>query len=103
MATSYWPWGAAGEAVVTTAGTAVRLSAVQLVASSVTIKAKEGNTGNIFVGGADVDSQVNGGLPPGSTLFFEDRRGKGGPWRDLQDMYVDAATNGDGVDWFADM
>ena len=83
------------EAIVTTAGTAVALSASRRV-RSVSIRAKAGNTGQIYVGGSDVDSTVNDGLDASESISFDSVG-----WMDLADIYVDADTNGEGVDFYA--
>ena len=85
----------AGEAIVTTGGTAVALSASRRV-RSVSIRAKAGNTGQVYVGGSNVDSTVNDGLDAGESISFDSVG-----WMDLADIFVDADTNGEGVDFYA--
>lgn len=84
-----------GEKIVTTGGTAVALSASKRV-HSVTIRAKAGNTGQIYVGGSDVDDTVNDGLDASESITFDSVG-----WMDLADIFVDADTNGEGVDFYA--
>ena len=84
-----------GEAIVTTGGTAVALSAARRV-RSVLIRAKAGNTGLLYVGGSDVDSTVNDGLDAGESISFDSVG-----WMDLADIFIDADTNGEGVDFYA--
>ena len=84
-----------GEAFVTTGGTAVALSASRRV-RSVSIRAKAGNTGQVYVGGSDVDSTVNDGLDAGESISFDSVG-----WMDLADIFIDADTNGEGVDFYA--
>ncbi len=95
MATSESPVIMAGEKTVATAGTAVALNASQRV-KAVTIIAKSGNTNRVYLGGADVSSSTNGGLGAGESISLEAVN-----WMDLADIYVDADTNGEGVDFFA--
>ena len=78
-----------------TAGTAVALSATQRV-KSLTIRAKAGNTGQVYVGGSDVSSTTNDGLDAGESVDFE-----AVGWLDLADVYIDVDTNGEGVDFYA--
>lgn len=84
-----------GEAIVTTGGTAVALSASRRV-RSVSIRAKAGNIGQVYVGGSDVDSTVNDGLDAGESISFDSVG-----WMDLADIFIDADTNGEGVDFYA--
>lgn len=85
-----------GSKTVATAGTRVALASVRTPASWVHIQSKTANTGSIYVGGSTVTS-LSGielpsaldshQLPPiGDILAY-----------DLQDIYVDAAVNGEGV------
>lgn len=85
-----------GAKVVTTAGTAVALEdgTVDLV-RGLTIIALSTNTGRIFLGGADVDSSTNVGLNPGDALNLNGPNGL-----KLSDTYIDAAVNGEGVDFY---
>ena len=84
----------ASEKTVASAGTAVALSGSQRV-KAVTIIAKSTNTGKVYLGGSDVSSSTNGGLAAGDSLNFEAVN-----WLDLADIYVDADTNGEGVDFY---
>ena len=74
--------------VITTAGTAVPLSAVSLGFNKVTIQAKISNTNYIYVGNSSVDNTYVA-LPGGATIDLE-----GG---DFNDVYIDADTDGEGV------
>lgn len=97
MADSDSPTLRSGEKTVTTAGTAVAIASAQLV-RSVTIVAKDDNTGKVYIGGSDVASTTNNGLAPGDVLELNSR----GPAAiDLADIYVDADTNSEGVDYYA--
>ncbi len=95
MASSESPQVISSEAIVTTAGTAVALSGSRRV-KSVTIRAKAANTGQIYVGGSNVDSTVNDGLDASESVTFETVG-----WMELSDIYIDADTNGEGVDFYA--
>ena len=94
MAASNSPTLVSSEKTVSASGTAEALSSSQRV-KSVTVIAKTGNTGQVYVGGSDVASTTNDGLAPGDALEV----GSEG-WLDLNDIYVDADTNGEGVDFY---
>ena len=95
MAASESPVIISSEKTVTTAGTAVALSASQRV-KALTVIAKAGNAGQVYIGGADVASTTNDGLDAGDTISFEAVN-----WMDLADIFVDADSNGEGVDFYA--
>lgn len=88
-----------GEKTVGTPGTAERLveSADGARYYSVAIVAKSGNTGNVYLGGSDVDSDTHGGLAPGASVTFESRTGS----LDLTEIYVDVDNGNEGVDLYA--
>ena len=96
MAVSETPTLASGDKAVAVAGTAEALAATQRV-RSVTIVAKDNNTGRVYVGGADVSSSVNRGMQSGDVLTHTSASG----WLDLADIYVDASVSGEGVDYYA--
>ena len=96
MANSEGPVLLAGEKTVTAAGTAEALVAATQRAKAVTIIAKVGNTGQVYVGGSDVASTTNDGLNPGDELEIPADN-----WLDLADLYLDVDTNGEGVDFYA--
>jgi hypothetical protein len=77
---------------VTTAGTAVPLSATPLGFKVAFIQAKEGNTNNIYAGSSDVDSTNGIVLTALATMDLH-----GG---DFSDIFIDSDTNGDGVNIF---
>jgi hypothetical protein len=94
-----------GTTDVPSAGTRVQISNDDFKVKHIEFFARAGNTGNVFVGLSDVSATVNGceltpeaaarpkghvviPIPPGGTVL-------------LSVFYVDAATNGDDVDWFA--
>ncbi len=81
---------------VAAAGTRVPLSASTLLCSIFTIKAKEGNVGKLFVGGADVSGTVFGqNLDPGESFTFGARGATNG--YNLARHFLDAATSGNGA------
>ncbi len=65
-------------------------------AKAVTIIAKTGNTGQVYIGGSDVATTTNDGLDAGETLSIE-----AVGWLDLADVFLDVDTNGEGVDFYA--
>ena len=96
MAASETPSLVSSEKTVATAGTAVALSATSLRVKSITIVAKDTNTGRVYVGGSDVTSTVNRGLQAGDALHHTSDG-----WFDLKDLFVNASVNSEGVDFYA--
>ena len=96
MAASNSPTLLASEKTVATAGQAEALSSTAQHIRSLTIVAKTSNTGQVYVGGADVASSTNDGLAPGDALEIPCEN-----WLDLADLYIDVDTNGEGVDFYA--
>ena len=96
MAASNTPQLLSSEKTVTTAGTAVALATSGHV-SWLLVLAKPGNTGQVYLGGSDVASTTNDGLPPGASIVlpFEPLAAK------LSDIYIDSDVNGEGVDFYA--
>lgn len=84
------------EKTVSVAGTPEPLSSVSQRVKSVTLIAKAGNTGQVYVGGSNVASATNDGLAPGDTL-----RVPAVNWLDLSAVYLDVDTAGEGVDLYA--
>ena len=85
-----------GYQAIASAGTAEALAADNgRRYTSITIVAEADNTGNIFVGGSDVDSSTNKGLPAGSSLTLTSSHG----WL-LSEIFLDAGTTGDGADFY---
>jgi hypothetical protein len=86
-----------GKKTVTTAGTAERISTTQSGVTSIVIRAETTNTGQIFVGDADVASTDNAGLDAGESLSMP-------LWLSpisLTNIWIDASMSTDGVDyWF---
>lgn len=95
----------AGSKVVTTAGTAERLIPTDQVGgvfwTRAYIVAKASNTGIVYVGGEDVDSSTNDGL--GATAGVNDHLEIMAGSRsgfNMSDIWLDAAANGEGVDFW---
>ena len=86
---------------VTTAGTRVPLSGTSLKVVSFVIQVKPANTGNIYFGASTVSSTVGlvlesasaGVTPPSISVESPNNY----DLVDLADFYLDAETNGEGV------
>ena len=61
--------------------TAAALTPVSRRVKSLTLVAKTGNTGQVYVGGSDVASTTNDGVAPGDTLMVPSPG-----WLDLNDV-----------------
>ena len=96
MANSEGPVLLAGEKTVATAGTAEPLVATSQRVKSLVVIAKNGNTNQVYLGGADVASTTNDGLDAAETITIE-----AVGWLDLADIYLDVDTNGEGIDFYA--
>lgn len=83
-----------GSKDVTTAGTRVALVAAQEFAAWVTVQAKTGNTGSIYLGGVTIDSTRGIELLSGDTHTFLAERAR---QYDLNGIYIDSSVNGEGV------
>lgn len=94
MANSVGDFFMSGEKTISANGTAEALASSKNV-KSVVIIAKLGNTGQVYVGAADVDSATNDGLNPGHVLSI-DAHGL-----NLENIFLDVDTNDDGVDFYA--
>lgn len=86
---------------VATAGTAVPLSATQVLSESVWVIASTANTGDVYVGGSDVDSDtgfVLDNAAPNNRLDLSQilSRGTNECW-DLSKIYIDAANSDEDV------
>lgn len=82
-----------GRATVTTSGTAVALTSSAQHVSAVTITALPTNTGLVWIGGPNVKAAL--GSQRGTPLSANDSFYIA--VADLSQVYVDAATNGEGV------
>ena len=63
--------------------------------TTITIVANTDNTRRIFVGGSDIASSTNSGLAAGATLSLVSSHG----WL-LSEIYINAGTDDDGVDFY---
>ena len=83
-----------GQTTVTTAGTEVALGASQVLAEGiVTIKALNGNTGNVFVGKNPVSSTTGYELGASEVITLT--------VDNIAEIYIDSSVNGEGVSWVA--
>ena len=80
-----------GQETVDLAGTAQAIGGSQALLSGITVRALVGNTGLVYVGNASVDSTNGHELAAGVSVFIE--------VDNVATIYVDAATNDDGVSW----
>jgi hypothetical protein len=81
---------------VASAGTREALASSADLWRSLTIVAKDNNTGRVYVGGSDVASSTNRGLAAGDSVTISNKNGI-----DLQDVYLDVSVSGEGVDYYA--
>lgn len=84
--------------IVATAGTELPLTATSILVSKCRIRALDGNTGLVYVGDSTVSSTNGYPLTKGDELVLEallDNQDKN--QLDLSAIYVDAASNADGV------
>ena len=95
MANSEGPVLLSGQKLVTTAGTAEALVAGTKRVKRLQVIALSTNTKPVYVGGSDVSSTTNGGLAASGSISLEAEG-----WMDLADIYVDADTAGEGVDFY---
>ena len=96
MAASESPTLLASEKTVSAAGTAEALASSSQRVKSLTLTAKTGNTGQVYVGGSDVAFTTNDGLAPGDTLMVPAVN-----WLDLNTVYIDVDISGEGVELYA--
>ncbi len=92
----------AGEAIVATAGTPIQLDTStdgSQLWRSIVIRAKNDNTGRITPGNVTLGATnwPNDGLAADEQVAWESLSGNA---VDLAQIYIDAATSGDGVDFF---
>jgi len=86
-----------GTTTVTTAGTEVQISNTADRVKSIGVRARRGNAGNVYLGTSTVTSSVGVELQPGEGAGIE--FGDGSVL--FSAFYVDAATNGDKLDYAA--
>lgn len=82
---------------VTSAGTAVALSATSLIVKSFLVKAKSGNTNDIYLGDSTVDAATGFPLDSSEVAGGEEVSRGIHSWYDLSKWFIDADTNGEGV------
>jgi hypothetical protein len=82
---------------VTTAATAVALSSTSIMVNSVIIKPKSTNGGNMYIGKETSVDNTKAPLEPGDSLgvTFQSPHAF-----DLAQVWIDAATSGEGVWYF---
>jgi len=84
---------ASGQKDVTTAGTAQILIDTTTETKSIVIKAKSGNSGNIYIGKSDVNNNA-GFIGPGENIALDVNNAK-------EPIYIDADISGNGVCFWA--
>ena len=95
------PTPASLKKTVTAAGTEVPLTAAKTLARSVMIKALHANTNMIYVGANPVTSATGYVLDAGEVLVLDGLEDGGNDqFIDLNEIYIDADTNGEGVTVF---
>jgi len=87
----------AGSLTITTAGTELQFSNTADRVKSLSVRARPGNTGNVFFGVSDVTSTNGWTLQPGEGKI-EDFGDGSVPF---STFYGDSATSGDILDWTA--
>lgn len=80
-----------GTTTVSIAGTRVQLSTTSTGCKKVLISAKQGNTGDMWIGGSTVAANRGKRLVPMQDVWIA--------IDNLNKVYVDAATGGDGVEY----
>lgn len=80
-----------GQTNVTTAGTEVTIASTQAITMGVTVKAKHGNTGFIYVGTNPVTSTTGYVLRAGESVFVA--------VANLTTVFIDSSVNGEGVSY----
>ena len=83
-----------GTVTVVSAGTRVAVATSGHAVSAVSFKARAANAGNVFIGDDTVSSASGYELAPGDEITISFRESV-----DLRRFYVDAAGNGDKVDY----
>jgi hypothetical protein len=89
-----------GQKTVTTAGTPVQLSSVSVpvkAGTKLTVIAKPGNTGVIYFANSEAECVAGtyfDGLSAGLAHSFG--------VQDVQDIWIDASVNGEGVSWYCE-
>ncbi len=78
------------------AGVAEQISVATIKIRKLKIVAQEDNAGQVYLGASDVDNTVNDGLKPGEILIIEPLE-----YFDLNEVFLDVDTSGDGLDYYA--
>ena len=82
---------------IAVAGTGLSLVSENIIVKSITIKARHTNAGNVFLGDSSVDNTYAPLRPNEILTISRDEM------FDISLIYVDAANNGDDVDfWYVD-
>ena len=89
------PYTITGEKIVAVAGVAEPIIDSDEFVKTITIKAKSSNSGNIYLGGDDVDDTVNDGIPSNEGVIIDIPYGFS-----LNKIYINADTDGEGVDFY---
>jgi len=84
---------------IPTAGTRVQINNTSRRILSITLKARNGNTGSVFVGDSTVSSSQGIELRPNESTGFHFGGSRVSSL--LSDYWVDTATGGNDVDWIA--
>jgi hypothetical protein len=87
-----------GSKTVTTAGTAVALVATSTLRTMLYVRAKSTNTGDVYLGDSSVDKTTSQQivLAANQEITIE---APAGYCLDINEFYLDAAVNGEGVDF----
>ncbi len=86
------------EKLVTTAGTRVALASAKTMTTHAIIKARSTNAGLVYIGGVTVAAANGYHLAANAEVKLADLVASSTNEKfDLADVYLDAATNGDGV------
>jgi hypothetical protein len=85
----------AGTTDIPTATTQVQISNTADRVKSISVRGRPGNAGNVFFGVSDVETTDGWTLQPGESKTVD--FGEGSVLFSV--FYVNAATNGDDVDW----
>jgi hypothetical protein len=86
-----------GQKKVTTAGTALALSATSVIVKKLKIKALAGNTGMVYIGKSTVSALTGYELDAGQELNVSDLFESAESEVNLADIYVDSGVNAEGV------
>ena len=91
----------AGTATVSNAGTRVQLSNTKDRVLSLFILAQPDNAGNLYFGDSAVAANAGVTLPVGKPFSVDIAKAEKDGSVVFDKFYVDSATNGDKLDWFA--